>query len=76
MYKFLQVNLDERERDSSSELPERPAYAKDGEKISILTNFIKVQFTDTDVFQYHIVYDPPVDSKFLRYFYFKVFFKV
>ena len=49
-----------------TELPSRPGYAEDGTNIPIITNFIKVKFTDTDVFQYHITYDPPVDSKFLR----------
>ena len=49
-----------------TDLPSRPGYAEDGTNIPIITNFIKVKFTDTDVFQYHITYDPPVDSKFLR----------
>lgn len=56
-----------RDHDPDVDLPERPGYAKDGCKIPIVTNFIKVKFSETDVYQYHITYDPPVDSKFLRH---------
>eukprot|EP00116_Pleurobrachia_bachei_P012644 sb/3472906/ len=46
------------EQHQYADLPERPAFSIVGEKIEVLTNFIRVRFPNSQTYQYHVTMDP------------------
>lgn len=59
--------MEDLNQNANENLPARPDYGKAGKMQKVVTNFIKVGFPESEVYQYHVSYDPPVDSRFIRY---------